>query len=64
MWFCCVATYSIRNLGDGGDYLAFKGVKNWFLLILSVLPSSIYCRNAGQKCHILHAEFLQVCFHK
>jgi|GEM_PF-2711970 hypothetical protein len=51
MWFCCVATYSIRNLGDGGDYLAFKGVKNWFLLILSVLPSSIYYRNAGHQCH-------------
>jgi len=60
MWFCCVATYSIRNLGYGGDFLAFKGVKYWFLLILSVLPSSIYCRSADWKCHISRVEFLLV----
>jgi hypothetical protein len=33
MWFCCIATYSIGNLRDGGDFLAFKGVNYWFLLI-------------------------------
>jgi hypothetical protein len=26
VWLCCVATYSIGNLGVGGDFLAFKVV--------------------------------------